>query len=82
MGRRKTYVTAGFISIDRFVQNRAPIVCLLFDLIGVRPHPGTGASAGSPICPKQAEGSFSHSIFGLRGRQQLTVHAGGVSLIL
>ena len=33
------YVTAGFISIDRFLQNRAPIFCLCFDGIGAR-HPG------------------------------------------
>jgi len=31
--------TAGFISIDRFLQNRAPIFYLCFDGIGAR-HPG------------------------------------------
>jgi len=30
---------AGFTSIDRFLQNRAPILCLCFDGIGAR-HPG------------------------------------------
>jgi len=34
-----TVLTAGFISIDRFLQNRAPIFCLCFDGIGAR-HPG------------------------------------------
>ena len=39
-------VTAGFILVDRFAQNRASICCLLFDRIGVR-HPGIRVSAGS-----------------------------------
>ena len=42
-------VPAGFISTDRFLQNRDPICCLCFDGIGTR-HPGVtlGAGARSP----------------------------------
>ena len=42
-------ITAGFISIDRFLQNRAPIFYLCFDGIGAR-HPGVtlGGGARSP----------------------------------
>ena len=40
--------TAGFILIDRFLQNTALIRCLPFDRIEVR-YPGTGAPAGSLI---------------------------------
>jgi len=36
---RRRNITAGFTSIDRFLQNRAPIFCLCFDGIGAR-HPG------------------------------------------
>ena len=38
--------TAGFISIDCFLQNRAPIFCLCFDGIGAR-HPGVTLGAGA-----------------------------------
>ena len=53
---RSKILTAGFISIDRFPQNTAPICCLPFDRIGVR-HPGIGASPGSPVCLKRVGNS-------------------------
>jgi hypothetical protein len=39
-------VTAGFISMDRFLQNIVPICCLPFDRIGVW-HPGMTLDAGA-----------------------------------
>ena len=50
--------------------------CLPFDRIEVR-HPGIAAS----LCSNRLGVRFSRSIFGLQGRQRLTMHAGGLSLI-
>ena len=60
-------VAAGFISIDRFLQNRTPVFLYLLILLGSR-TPASGPQQAHPFASIRLGVRFSRSIFGLQGQ--------------